>query len=146
MIKQNSFSFRAQALVEMALLLMVILIIAMIVLDLGRAFYYYTVISNAAREGARYGIVNPTEPDGDVNLVGIESAVREKAVGIDQDILELDPLPDLNCIKYDLGGYCTLRTITVSTVYTFTPVTPIIGNFIGSGITLNASSTMRVER
>lgn len=140
MIKKNSYSSRAQALVEMALLLIIILIITMIVLDLGRAFYYYTVISNAAREGARYGIVNPDDDE------GIETAVREKAVGIDQASLLLDPSPTINCVKYDAGGYCIAKTISVSTEYTFTPVTPIIGNFIGSEIILNASSTMRVER
>jgi len=48
-----------QDLIELALLLPLLLVILMSVLDLGRAFSTYMVLTNAAREGARVGARNP---------------------------------------------------------------------------------------
>jgi hypothetical protein len=50
---------RGQELVEFALLLPLLLLIAFGVLDLGRAFHASITIANAAREGARYGTFHP---------------------------------------------------------------------------------------
>ena len=52
---------RGQSLVEIAILLPLLLLIFMLMLDLGRAVYYYSVIHNAAREGARYGVIHPDD-------------------------------------------------------------------------------------
>jgi len=49
---------RGQGLVEIALVLPVFLLIVLGTIDFGRAIYYYSVISNGAREGARYAIVH----------------------------------------------------------------------------------------
>jgi len=48
-----------QDLIELALVLPLLLIIMMGVLDLGRAFNTYMVLTNGAREGARLGARNP---------------------------------------------------------------------------------------
>lgn len=48
-----------QSLVELALLLPLLLLILLGLADFGRAFYYTTIISNAAREGAAYLSQNP---------------------------------------------------------------------------------------
>ena len=45
---------RAQALVEFALLLPILLVLILGAMDLGRVFYVKTVLTNAAREGANY--------------------------------------------------------------------------------------------
>ena len=47
-------SLRAQALVEFALLLPILLVLILGARDLGRVFYVKTVLTNAAREGANY--------------------------------------------------------------------------------------------
>jgi len=47
-------SLRAQALVEFALLLPILLVLILGAMDLGRVFYVKTVLTNAAREGANY--------------------------------------------------------------------------------------------
>ena len=49
---------RGQALAEFALVLPVFLLMAMAIIDVGRGIYIYGVMSNAAREGARYAIVH----------------------------------------------------------------------------------------
>ena len=50
-----------QSLVEFALCLSLLVVILLGVLDLGRVFHSYIVITNAAREGAYYGAMHPLE-------------------------------------------------------------------------------------
>ena len=50
-----------QSLVEFALVISALLIVFLGVLDLGRAFHSYIIITNSAREGARYGSMHPDE-------------------------------------------------------------------------------------
>lgn len=50
-----------QALVEFALMLPFLMMIIVGALDLGRAYFTYMSVINAAREGARYGAANPTD-------------------------------------------------------------------------------------
>lgn len=164
MKKDQKFSHSAQALVETAILLMVLLIIIMIVLDLGRVFYYHTVISNAAREGARYGIVNPFENPlavtWDLNNDGVDDAIFERAVGLDHSSINIiydvpknqcdpndDSATEICCTAERRNGrwVCFDGHVNVVLEYTFTPVTPLIGNFIGGGITVHTSSQMAVE-
>lgn len=57
-----------QSLVELALALPVLLLILLALADFGRAFYYTTILTNAAREGAAYLAANPTQTQGDVKL------------------------------------------------------------------------------
>jgi Flp pilus assembly protein TadG len=49
---------RGQALVEMALITPLLVFILLGIVDLGRAYYQYTVMTNAVREGARYASAN----------------------------------------------------------------------------------------
>jgi TadE-like protein len=50
-----------QSLIELALALPVLLLILLVLADFGRAFYYTTILTNAAREGAAYLATNPSE-------------------------------------------------------------------------------------
>ena len=52
---------RAQALVEFALLLPILLVLILGAMDLGRVFYVKTVLTNAAREGANTLSRYPTD-------------------------------------------------------------------------------------
>lgn len=49
-----------QSFVELALALPVLLLILLGLADFGRVFYYTTIITNSAREGAAYLALNPT--------------------------------------------------------------------------------------
>lgn len=53
---------RGQSLVEFALLLPVFLLLVMGVIDFARAYGVLQVVTNAAREGARLGIIPSTAP------------------------------------------------------------------------------------
>ncbi len=121
-----------QSLVEFALILPILVLLAMGIFDLGRAVYYYSALQNAVREGARYGIVHPNDS------AGVEAAVRNKAIGLDPT--ELSVYPPSCC------PWSAAETITVRATYSFTPITPIIGTFLPSGeIMLVSSSTMWKE-
>ncbi len=55
-------SERGQSLVEMSLMMVMLLVIMSAVLDLGRGFFSYIAIQNAAGEGALYASINPRCP------------------------------------------------------------------------------------
>jgi Flp pilus assembly protein TadG len=67
---------RGQDAVEFALIIPILFLIVIVVLDFGRISYYNAVLHNAAREGARYGSIDPTD------IAGIEAAVENLAIGI----------------------------------------------------------------
>jgi len=64
-----------QSLAELALTLPILLIILLGVVDFGRVFYDYVTITNASREGARYGSMYPLSTD------EIKSRVQQEAAG-----------------------------------------------------------------
>src|SRR6266571_8289178 len=64
---------RGQAMVEFALGLPLLLMVVFAIVDFGRAYSVYVTITNAAREGARYGVTDPTDTS------GITSAVTNAA-------------------------------------------------------------------
>ncbi|MBA3533308.1 MAG: pilus assembly protein [Ardenticatenales bacterium] len=88
-----------QALVEFALVLPIILLIFTGIIDFGRMMFLYSQLSNAVREGARYGSVtgpNPNSPQF-VNCTGIRNAVKGTLA---------IPIPDADLqvtITYDNG-------------------------------------------
>src|SRR5713226_5721761 len=66
---------RGQNAVEFALLLPVLMLILFGILDLGRLFFAAIAITNAARDGARYGIEHPTD------VSGIQARVQAEIAG-----------------------------------------------------------------
>lgn len=62
-----------QELVELSILLPLLLLIAFGVLDLGRLFHAAITITNAAREGARYGTFRPSDIGGIIGAAQAES-------------------------------------------------------------------------
>jgi Flp pilus assembly protein TadG len=63
------FFLPAQALVEFALLLPLLLVLIIGAMDLGRVFYVKTVLTNAAREGANYLSRNPADYTNTLNAI-----------------------------------------------------------------------------
>ena len=49
---------------EFALCMPVLVLILIGIFDLGRVFNAYIVVTNASREGAYYGVLNPSDTDG----------------------------------------------------------------------------------
>lgn len=121
---------RGQSLVESALVIPLIFLLIFTFIDLGRAIYYNSALSNSVREGARFASVTKLESQDDYDAV--ESRVIDYSVAVE--------IPSGNIIVVLNGD----DTVTVSASYTFVPVTPFLGRMFGPGnyITLQADSTM----
>lgn len=55
---------KGQALVEFALVSVILFTLLISIADFARLYFTYTSMNNAAREGTRYGIVNPNDTPG----------------------------------------------------------------------------------
>jgi Flp pilus assembly protein TadG len=80
-------SQRGQELVELSILIPLLLLIAFGVLDLGRAFHAAITITNAAREGARYGTINPD--DGAGILAATLNEAQSSGVDLSSSVIEV---------------------------------------------------------
>jgi hypothetical protein len=125
--------FRGQTLIEFALVLPIALLLILGFFDLGRAVFYYSSLTNAVREAARYAIVNasPTNQE-------LQDKVLEFGFGLNEAYLEVDDpvyYPTDSAIK---------TNISITATYIFQPVTPMIASILGNpaGIELVAQSNM----
>jgi len=126
MVHQDLKRDRGSSLIEFAIALLIVIPIFMGVFDLGRAVYIHSVVSAAAQEGARYGIVHRSD------TTGIQDAARSQAAG-------LDPLSVTVAISYPDSS-----TVQVTVSYDFTAVTPFISGVLGGGGQLTLSGTARM--
>ena len=139
---KSSHLSRGQSLVELALLLPIFLLLAVVTIDIGRGIYYYSAVFNGAREGARYGIIYPDD------YGGIDTAVRNLAVGLEPSNLYVDT------------SYPKEKTIQVHVCYNFILITPFANNLVTNNpcdgtlvgcasekcVKLESRATMSLER
>ncbi len=105
-------SLNGQSIVEFALLIPVLLLMLLGAVDLGRAYAEYVAITNAAREGARYGASHFKDAAGNLNTAGIANrAVQEAALGG----LVIDPSADvqIDCSPYGTNTYSAANCAAV---------------------------------
>lgn len=125
---------RAQALAEFAMILPVFFLLLFSLVDFGRAFYTWLVLTNAAREGARVGAVQ-----GDA--ASITTRVNETASTLNAT--------DMTIALTNVQGIRG-TTVIVDLTYNFSYVTPIgaIAGLFGTSLStpaISASSSMRLE-
>jgi TadE-like protein len=153
-----------QAVTEFALIFPLFLLVVLLVVDLARAIFVYSVISDAAREGARYAIVHGTEsatdnppvsgpgsgdPDGSVYVAPQSKAV---AVGIDQSVLNVGVCWGFGCqVPPDCRAGTNLANapvanipVTVRTCYAFRPITFTPIHFLFSLFGVNWNQTINL--
>ena len=119
-----------QGLLELALMLPVLIILLMGLLDLGRLFYGYVAVTDAAGEGANFGAMYPT-----ADRSAIEARTRDATGGlIPPESVSVGILPD------PVGGPGELITVTV--IYTHTLLTPLMRTIVPAGtLPLRAEAT-----
>jgi Flp pilus assembly protein TadG len=131
-------SARAQALVEAALVLPLLILMMVGLFDLGRAVYADSTLSNAARVGSRIAIVNQ-------NVGQIQAAAATKAAAL--DLLPADVSVSFRTNPTDPTSTCSPMRIGcvafVTVTYQFHPAVPIEG-LVGP-ISLTSTSSQRVE-
>jgi Flp pilus assembly protein TadG len=140
---------RAQALVETALVLPLLLLLLVGLFDVGRAVWLSNTLATAVREGSRYGVVHGalsgaptgpgsatyTPPDTDT---AITAHVRNYATGVPNNLTVKSTWPDGNANR---GS-----RIVVSASFPFAPILSQV--FLGGGIsiTLQSSSTLVIDQ
>jgi Flp pilus assembly protein TadG len=149
---------RGQALVEFSLVIVVALMVLMGALDLGRAVYGLSTLSNATREGGRTAVVDQYVPNIQARTAGMAIAL-----GVNSGTVTCSPSPGTAtnpptptgpsgvCVDFrspDLSTACASASIgciaVVTGKWTFTPLTPIIGQFIGP-IALTSTTRLPIE-
>jgi Flp pilus assembly protein TadG len=123
---------RGQSLVEFAIGAMVLVLLLAGIADLGRGLYSYVVITNAAREGARFGASHPNWGVSGVKDKVINEASESGVALVAGDITVTDPVP----------GQGSGDPLQVDVQYQFAS---IIGAIFGlSIVTLSTSVQMMV--
>mgnify|MGYP001571851709 CR=1 FL=1 len=123
----------AQTMVEFALILPVLLMLVFGIFEFGRAFFAYNAITNATREAARYGTVDPT------NTIAIQQTAVDSSVGIGITTANVT----VQCLNasVETADSCVYNNrLRVTVSYTFTAVVPIVPDIPMTGV-----STMRIE-
>lgn len=114
---------KGQSIAEFALVLPVLIIVMAGLLDLGRLYYSYVAITDAAGEGAAYAAIHPDDTDG---IVARAQDACGGLITIDEDLVEVYSPPDIP------------PAIAVSVSYEFTLVTPFVNALLPDGLTLQA--------
>ncbi len=134
---------RGQSLVEFVLILPVLLIILAGMLDLGRLYFAYVAVTDAAAEGAAYAAIHPEdaaippEDEEDNEIVNRAQAASGGLVKIDRSLVGIECLDHPECLAMASGD-----PITVTVSYTFTLATPFISAMVPDGVLmLNAVAT-----
>jgi Flp pilus assembly protein TadG len=127
---------RGQSLVELAITLPILILLLLGTLDFGMAIFSYSMLRDAAQEGAFYGSFNP------VNVEEIENRARNISPRADDAVFSSPVhLRDKDLIKVNvrtLGGACqgakngVANSIQVSVSYRYPILMPFVGRLIGS--------------
>lgn len=122
---------RGQELVEFALILPLLLLLMVGIFEFGYVVFAYNTLSNAVREGARYGSVHPDDP------AAIIARAQRLTGGLDQSKLGEDAWT----------VEVTDTRVSVSVEYEHSLMTGFIFQPFGFGntLTLRAASSMQTE-
>jgi Flp pilus assembly protein TadG len=136
--ERASLGEAGQALVEVAIALPILLALLVGIFEFARAYNIQQVITNAAREGAREGVVDTTNPTG-VAVTRANARLSDASIS--------GATVNASCAApCDTGAEFT---VDISVPYTFVFIGPVLSLF-SSGvdpgtITLTTSATMRKE-
>ncbi len=131
---------RGQALVEFAMILPVFILLVAGMFDFGLGIYSDLTLVNAAREGARLGVIDPG------NTTAIEERVRAMASNLDPSRLNVEVV----CERVSGSGFtaCTNPmwlpgdATRVTVRYDYTAFFPLL---FGTEIPLSSEAKMRIE-
>lgn len=122
---------RGQALVEMALVMTVLLVLILGAMEFGRIFNAYLVVTHAAREGARYGVVGADDQE-------IAEVVRRASAPLDSSLLTITIYPRQ---EERYRGV----PLTVEVRYPVDMVAPVLSGILPDPFIVTGKTVMRVE-
>ena len=141
--KSNLRSQRGQSMTEFALSLVILLTLLAGVIDMGRIFFAYIIIRDAAQEGAVYGSIAPKD-----NLPTFKNEVEERVKAAFTDPSDSSNVPiditKLNVQTDIVGSTCASpgNGIKVKVEYSLPVTMPFLGAVIGSQ-TMNLAATVQ---
>jgi Flp pilus assembly protein TadG len=112
---------KGQSLLEFALIVPILLIILAGVLDLGRLYYAYVAVTDAAAEGASYAAIHPQAYE--------RAEVLQRAQEASGALVQIDP----TMVQVDCPAVAAGAPITVTVSYSFTVATPLLNVIVPSG-------------
>ncbi len=122
---------KGQALVEFTIVLPILMLLIMGIFQFGMMLNAYITIGNAAREGARAGIIGSSDAE-------IQNLIISTSPSLEPENLAASIIPsETNRIS---GG-----TLTVNVTYNYKLTVPIISSLFNNVIVLNGQTSMRVE-
>ena len=122
---------RGTSIVESALMLPVLVLFLLGMLDFGLAVYSSNALANAARDGARFASVDPTNED----CIAAAAAARSSLARLEAADVEVS-----------WGTLNIDQPVTVTVESEYEPVTPFIAELIGAEtLTLRSAATMRIR-
>ncbi len=122
---------RGQSIVELALILPVLLILFMGVIEFGRIFHNYLIITNASREGARIAILGKSDQE-------INNRISSVSFGLSEENLQTQITPSPEQRK---TGILT----TVEVRYNLSLLFPLFSSICPDPLTLTSKTTMQIE-
>lgn len=129
-----------QDLLEYALVLPIFLLLVLGVIEFGLLFYEYNTVTNAAREGARAGVVMESPGCSRTCLANrVQTAAHATAVGLD---------PDEFIVTVDwCDSACTIPQVRVTANYRANFITHMMVEAVGGSgqVTLESTATMQRE-
>ncbi len=138
---------RGQALIEAALIIPILLLIAVGIFEFGRAYQTWQILTNAAREGARLAVVpSPV-------LANIDQRVRDyMQAGQLGAYAKAEVIVNRNAKILVNGVEVSASAITINYPFDFIMLQPVAklikggSDSLGSSLTMQASATMRNEQ
>jgi Flp pilus assembly protein TadG len=146
---------RGAELIEMAIITPVLLLIMAAIFDFAMMFRSWEVVTNAAREGARIGVL-PSYSAEDIRL-RVREYMRVSGVAAEctmdpedscsTQVVDCHVCVETRTITLDSGGSVSTRVVTVSSRQRL-PSLSVIGDFFGgnfNSINVRSASMMRNE-
>ncbi|MBN1876346.1 MAG: pilus assembly protein, partial [Anaerolineae bacterium] len=131
-----------QGLLEFALILPILLLLMLGIMEYSRIFVLYVSLSNASREGVRYGMVNPKD------YVGINTEVRDNVMLIPPDEVAVN-------VRYDHGPsssefidpqYVSAGDrVIIELNYPVQALTGVMDPFISDNLVINLKNTRTIQ-
>ncbi len=158
MLRRDACRQQGATMVEFAIISLAFFTIVVGIFDFGRAILYYNMLSNATREGARYGIIwerngEPITTQSICKVVASRTSYPNVPYG---SVTGCGTFGDL-AIAAERGSRSTFvdgqrdigDPVVVQAWYDFDPVTPLVAALVGDPVTgklrMYAASSMYVE-
>ncbi len=136
-----------QSMLELAISFVILLILLAGVVDLGRAFFAYSALQDAAQEGASYASLNPPASAADsAKLNAILARVKGNAGPTSRSPIDFNNDPNIGVTTAPVDGWtlaCRGHGIKVTVTYTGYPLLMPIWRVLlpGNAIDLKAAAT-----